>query len=86
MNRRRIDAEVFRDSVLRMSGRLDLTMGGPGIEQFTKTKGRQATPALDYSAYDWHVPGASRRSIVRSVEASLRRLGVDHIDLYYAHG
>ena len=29
--------------------------------------------------------GLSRRHIVRSVEASLRRLGTDRIDLYYAH-
>jgi aryl-alcohol dehydrogenase-like predicted oxidoreductase len=30
--------------------------------------------------------GASRRSLVRSVDASLERLGVDAIDLYYVHG
>jgi aryl-alcohol dehydrogenase-like predicted oxidoreductase len=29
--------------------------------------------------------GLSRRNIVKSVEASLRRLGTDRIDLYYAH-
>jgi aryl-alcohol dehydrogenase-like predicted oxidoreductase len=29
--------------------------------------------------------GLSRRHILRSVEASLRRLGTDHIDIYYAH-
>lgn len=67
MNRPRMDAEVFRDSVLRLAGRLDLTTGGPGIEQFTKTKGQQATPALDYSSYDWESPGARRRSIYRVV-------------------
>ena len=67
MNRQRLDAEVFRDSVLQMAGRLDLTMGGSGIEQFKKTKGPQATPALDYSAYDWESPGARRRSIYRVV-------------------
>ena len=31
-------------------------------------------------------PGASRRSLVLSVDASLRRLGVDHLDVYYVHG
>jgi len=30
--------------------------------------------------------GASRRSIVRSVNASLDRLGIDAIDLYFVHG
>ncbi|MDT0170932.1 aldo/keto reductase [Pseudarthrobacter sp. BRE9] len=29
--------------------------------------------------------GLSRRHIIRQVEASLRRLGTDYIDLYYAH-
>ena len=67
MNRLRMDAEVYRDSVLRMAGRLDLKMGGPGIEQFKKSKGPQATPALDYEAYDWESPGANRRSIYRVV-------------------
>jgi hypothetical protein len=67
MNSRRLDAEVFRDSVLRLSGRLDLTMGGPGIEQFKKSKGPQSTPALDYSAFDWNSPQAARRTIYRVV-------------------
>jgi hypothetical protein len=42
-------------------------MGGPGIEQFTKSKGRQATPVLDYSSFDWESDGARRRSIYRVV-------------------
>ena len=67
MNRQRMAAEVFRDSILRISGRLDLKMGGPGIEQFLKTQGPQSTPALNYPAYDWNLPDASRRSIYRVV-------------------
>ncbi len=31
MNRRRLDAEALRDSLLLVSGRLDLTVGGMGI-------------------------------------------------------
>ncbi|NND75643.1 MAG: aldo/keto reductase [Ilumatobacter sp.] len=42
------------------------------------TKGRFGPPAGS--------AGASRRSIVRSVDASLDRLGVDAIDLYFIHG
>ncbi len=42
------------------------------------TKGRFSPPAGSY--------GASRRSIVRSVEASLKRLQVDAIDVYIIHG
>jgi len=30
--------------------------------------------------------GASRRSLVRSVDASLTRLGIDAIDTYFVHG
>jgi hypothetical protein len=67
MNRRRMDAEVFRDSALQLAGRLNLAMGGPGIEQFTTAKGPQATPALDYNAFDWNAPSAGRRSIYRVV-------------------
>jgi mono/diheme cytochrome c family protein len=67
MNRRRIDADVYRDSALRIAGRLDLKMGGPGIEQFTKSKGQQATPKLDYAGFDWNSADARRRSIYRVV-------------------
>ena len=67
MNRRRLDAESYRDSILQISGRIDLTMGGPGIQQFTQSKGAQATPKLDYDAFDWNNPSAARRSIYRVV-------------------
>jgi hypothetical protein len=67
MNRRRLDAESFRDAVLQISGRLDLTMGGAGIQQFTQSKGAQTTPKLDYGAYDWNQRGGARRSIYRVV-------------------
>lgn len=42
------------------------------------TKGRFAPPPGSH--------GASRRALVRSVDASLKRLGVEAIDLYYVHG
>lgn len=42
------------------------------------TKGRFAPPKGS--------AGASRRALVRSVDASLQRLGVDAIDLYLVHG
>ena len=67
MNRNKMDAESFRDAVLQLSGRIDLTMGGPGIQQFTQTKGPQATPKLDYDAFDWNDSKAARRSIYRVV-------------------
>ncbi|WP_339741952.1 PSD1 and planctomycete cytochrome C domain-containing protein [uncultured Rubinisphaera sp.] len=67
MNRFRLDADSFRDSTLRISGRLDLTVGGEGIEQFVKTAGPQATPVLDYTQFDWNSKSAHRRSIYRVV-------------------
>ena len=66
-NRHRLDADAFRDFTLAVSGSLDLTMGGPGIQHFKQSKGPQSTPALDYTAFDWNAPGASRRSIYRYV-------------------
>ncbi len=67
MNRSRLDAESFRDAVLAVSGRLDLTLGGPGTEHFKLSKGPQATPKVDYTPFDWDSPGAGRRSIYRVV-------------------
>ncbi|HIE96127.1 MAG TPA: DUF1549 domain-containing protein [Planctomycetes bacterium] len=67
MNRRHLDAESFRDAVLQISGRIDLTMGGPGVQQFTQTTGSQLTPKLHYDAFDWNLPSAARRSIYRVV-------------------
>jgi aryl-alcohol dehydrogenase-like predicted oxidoreductase len=42
------------------------------------TKGRFAPPSGS--------AGASRRALVRSIDASLDRLGIDAIDLYFVHG
>ncbi len=67
MNRRRLDAESFRDAVQQISGSIDLAMGGPGIQQFTQSAGAQLTPSLDYEAFDWSQESAARRSIYRVV-------------------
>ncbi len=67
MNRRNLDAESFRDAVLQISGRIDLRMGGPGIQQFTQSAGSQLTPKLHYDQFDWNHPNAARRSIYRVV-------------------
>ncbi len=66
-NRRRLDAEAVRDYLLAISGGLDGSMGGPGIQHFKKSKGPQSTPALDYADFNWNAPGAGRRSIYRYV-------------------
>jgi hypothetical protein len=66
-NRQRIDAESYRDIVLQVAGRLDLTMGGPAVMHFKLGPPVQSTPTLDYAAFQWDQPGANRRSIYRFV-------------------
>lgn len=58
-------------------GRWSRRRGGMD-DMILATKGRFAPPAGSH--------GASRRSLTRSVEASLRRLQVEAIDLYFIHG
>jgi hypothetical protein len=48
-NRQRLDAESFRDIVLQITGRLDLTMGGPSVMHFKLGPAIQTTPTLDYT-------------------------------------
>jgi Protein of unknown function (DUF1553)/Protein of unknown function (DUF1549) len=43
MNRRRMDFESFRDSVLAVSGQLDLTTGGPPLPLFAQPSMRRRT-------------------------------------------
>ena len=67
MSPHRLDAESFFDGVLLASGRLDDTRGGPAVAHFSQRPGAQLTPILDYEAFDWDSPGATRRSIYRVV-------------------
>ena len=50
MNRRRLEAEEIRDSVLAASGKLDLRAGGPGFELFRFKDDH--SPVYDYSGTD----------------------------------
>jgi hypothetical protein len=76
----RLDAESFRDGVLAISGSLDLTMGGPGVQQFKLGKPVQDTPTVNYLPFDWSSPGASRRSIYRFVYRGLPDPFMDALD------
>jgi len=66
-NRQRLDADAIRDFILCTSGQLDLTMGGPGVQHFSQSRGPQGTPVLDYQAFDWNSVAGRRRSIYRYV-------------------
>jgi hypothetical protein len=78
MNRARLDAEQFRDAVLAISGRLDLTMGGPSVQQFGFKDDH--SPVYDYAKFDADAPGASRRGIYRFVVRSVPDPFMDALD------
>ena len=64
MNRLRLDAEEVRDSVLAVSGRLSLKMGGPGFELFRFKDDH--SPVYDHSALEKiHDPATYRRTVYR---------------------
>ena len=49
MNPTRLDAEAVRDAMLAISGKLDLSMGGPSAQQFVMSPGIHVTPSSDYA-------------------------------------
>jgi hypothetical protein len=79
-HRRRLDAESVHDAILRIAGRLDTTMGGPSVQQFTLSPGVHVTPVVDYTRYDWNSPGASRRSVYRFLFRTLPDPFFDALD------
>ena len=69
MNRQRLDAESFRDTLLLLSGKLDLTAGGPSVRQFFFKDDH--SPTYDYTRFDADSPAACRRSIYRFIVRSV---------------
>ncbi len=67
MNRRRLDAEAVRDAVLRLSGKLNLEMGGPPVKQFLEVKAGGSRPEADYQRFNVDDPAGNRRSIYRFI-------------------
>jgi hypothetical protein len=68
-NRRKLDAESIRDSILAVSGKLDLTMGGPSFQDFVIDK-PQHSPHYKYDRHDPDDPKSHRRSIYRFIVRS----------------
>ncbi len=63
-NRRKLDAEAVRDSILAISGKLDLKMGGPGFEEFVLEK-PEHSPHYRYDLHDFEKAETHRRTIYR---------------------
>ncbi len=68
-NRRKLDAESIRDSILAVSGKLDLTMGGASFQDFIIEK-PQHSPHYEYTLHDPEDPKSHRRSIYRFIVRS----------------
>jgi len=64
MNRRKLEAEAVRDSVLAVAGKLDRTMGGPSFRDFVIER-PEHSPHYEYHLHDPEDPKAHRRSIYR---------------------
>ncbi|HEV3007138.1 MAG TPA: DUF1553 domain-containing protein, partial [Pirellulales bacterium] len=80
MNRARLDAESLRDAVLAITGRLDLTMGGPSVKQFIESPGIHVTPMVDYLGFDIDSPAGRRRSVYRFLFRTLPDPFMDSMD------
>jgi len=81
MNRTRLDAEEIRDAVLKITGKLDLKMGGPSVMQFKfDDPNSGVTPKVDYSQFDVDSPDSYRRSIYRYIFRTLPDPFMDCLD------
>jgi hypothetical protein len=85
-NRARLTAEQVRDSLLQMSGQLDLAMGGPAAVQFihrgkaTFMPDGGAPPFLDYAAFPPDSPENRRRAIYRFLFRTVADSLMDALD------
>jgi hypothetical protein len=69
MTRRRLSAEELRDSVLSVSGKLNLKMGGPGFYLFALEK-TDHSPHFEYHKFDPDDVASHRRSVYRFIARS----------------
>jgi hypothetical protein len=68
-NRRKLEAEAVRDSILAVAGKLDLTAGGPSFQDFVIEK-PEHSPHYQYHLHDPDDPRSHRRSVYRFVVRS----------------
>ena len=70
MNRRKLEAEAIRDSVLAVAGKLDLTMGGPSFQDFVDRAAGAFAALRVRPASTPTIPTSHRRSIYRFIVRS----------------
>ena len=63
-NRRKLDAESLRDSMIFIAGKLNDRMGGPAFQDFVIEK-PEHSPHYEYQLHDAEDPRSHRRSIYR---------------------
>ncbi|MDB6031101.1 MAG: Protein of unknown function (DUF1553)/Protein of unknown function (DUF1549)/Planctomycete [Verrucomicrobiales bacterium] len=80
MPRTRLDAEQVRDTILQISGKLDLRMGGPSDMQFDLQPGIHVTPKVDYTKFDVDSKAGRRRGIYRFIFRTLPDPFMDALD------
>ena len=79
MNRTRLEAEEMRDAVLEVSGRLNLTMGGPGFELFKFTDDK--SPVYDHlDVASINNPANWRRTVYRFAVRSVPNPFLESLD------
>ncbi|MEX2168586.1 MAG: PSD1 and planctomycete cytochrome C domain-containing protein [Pirellulales bacterium] len=76
--RRRLDAEAVRDAMLAVSGQLDLTMGGPSVQQFVFKDDH--SPVYDYAGFAADDVANRRRSVYRFLVRSVPDPFMDCLD------
>lgn len=78
MNRRKLEAEAIRDSVLMVSGKLDLKEGGPGYKPFGFKDDH--SPHYKYEEHNPDDPASHRRSVYRFLVRSVPEPFMETLD------
>jgi len=78
-NARKLEAEAIRDSVLAVSGSLDLSMGGQGFQDFVVEQ-PEHSPHYRYDRADPDDPATFRRSVYRFIVRSQMQPFVTALD------
>ena len=78
-NRRKLEAEAVRDSVLAVAGKLDLKMGGPSFQDF-KIKHPEHSPHYEYHLADMEDAALHRRSVYRFLVRSQQQPWMASLD------